>query len=83
MGVIGLALVLHRGGDASSFGIPTWVKVGAGLAIGFGTYAGGWRIIRTLGQRIYSIDAPAPAAKHRLQPAGRDSDRPADSRPRT
>src|SRR5712691_4936911 len=41
MGVIGLALVLHRGGSPSSFGIPTWVKLAAGLAIGFGTYAGG------------------------------------------
>jgi len=59
MGVIGLALVLHRGGSPSSFGIPTWVKLAAGLAISLGTYAGGWRIIRTLGQRIYAIDAPA------------------------
>ena len=59
MGVIALALVLHRGGNPASFGIPIWVKLAAGLAIGLGTYAGGWRIIRTLGQRIYSIDAPA------------------------
>src|SRR5213082_2543682 len=51
MGVIALALVLHRHGDVASLEIPTWVKVAAGLAIGPGTYAGGWRIIRTLGQR--------------------------------
>jgi PiT family inorganic phosphate transporter len=34
---------------------PIWVVVTAGLAIGLGTYAGGWRIIRTLGNRISDI----------------------------
>ncbi len=40
MGVIALALVLHRGGDVSSFTIPAWVKVSAGLAIGRGHVRG-------------------------------------------
>ncbi len=53
MGVIALALYTH--GSISSFYVPTWVKVGAGLTIAAGTYAGGWRIIRTLGQRIYTM----------------------------
>jgi inorganic phosphate transporter, PiT family len=53
MGVIALALYEH--GTISSFYIPTWVKVAAGLTIGAGTYVGGWRIIRTLGQRIYGL----------------------------
>lgn len=54
MGVIALALAAHRG--ASTFdSIPTWVKIAAGLTIAAGTYAGGWRIIRTLGQRIYKM----------------------------
>ena len=53
MGVIALALYTH--GTISSFYIPTWVKLAAGLTIGAGTYAGGWRIIRTLGQRIYKM----------------------------
>jgi inorganic phosphate transporter, PiT family len=54
MGVIALALAAHRG--ASTFDtIPTWVKIAAGLTIAAGTYAGGWRIIRTLGQRIYKM----------------------------
>jgi PiT family inorganic phosphate transporter len=53
MGVIALALYEH--GSISSFYIPTWVKVAAGLTIGAGTYVGGWRIIRTLGQRIYGL----------------------------
>jgi PiT family inorganic phosphate transporter len=53
MGVI--ALALSANGTISSFYIPTWVKISAGLAIAAGTYAGGWRIIRTLGQRIYKM----------------------------
>jgi PiT family inorganic phosphate transporter len=31
------------------------VKIAAGLTIAAGTYAGGWRNIRTLGQRIYGL----------------------------
>jgi len=57
MGVIALALYSH--GSIDTFYIPTWVKVSAGLAIGLGTYAGGWRIIRTLGQRVFQMDPPA------------------------
>ena len=53
MGVIALALYTH--GSISSFYIPTWVKITAGLTIAAGTYVGGWRIIRTLGQRIYKL----------------------------
>jgi PiT family inorganic phosphate transporter len=57
MGVI--ALALYSNGSISHFYIPTWVKIAAGLAIGAGTYAGGWRIMRTLGQRVFQIDPPA------------------------
>ena len=53
MGVIALALFTNH--SIASFYIPTWVKIAAGLTIGAGTYAGGWRIIRTLGQRIYGL----------------------------
>jgi PiT family inorganic phosphate transporter len=53
MGVIALALYAH--GSISTVYVPTWVKVVAGLTIAAGTYAGGWRIIRTLGQRIYKM----------------------------
>jgi PiT family inorganic phosphate transporter len=56
MGVIALALYAH--GDISTFYIPTWVKIAAGLAIAGGTYAGGWRIMRTMGQRIFQMDPP-------------------------
>jgi inorganic phosphate transporter, PiT family len=57
MGVI--ALALYANGSIDTFYIPTWVKVAAGLAIGLGTYAGGWRIMRTLGQRVFQMDPPA------------------------
>ena len=54
MGVIALALAIHAG-HPHQLDIPTWVKIAAGLAIALGTYTGGWRIIRTLGQRIYGM----------------------------
>jgi PiT family inorganic phosphate transporter len=56
MGVIALAIVLHDNGSVADLTIPTWVKVSAGVAIGLGTYAGGWRIIRTLGQRVFRME---------------------------
>jgi len=57
MGVIALALFTN--GSIDHFYIPTWVKIAAGVAIGAGTYVGGWRIMRTLGQRIFQIDPPS------------------------
>ena len=57
MGVIALALFETK--HISHFYIPTWVIVAAGLAIGAGTYVGGWRIMRTLGQRIFDIEPPS------------------------
>src|SRR5690242_9823658 len=54
MGVI--ALALFEAGKISHFYIPSWVIVTAGLAIAAGTYAGGWRIMRTIGQRVIDIE---------------------------
>ena len=65
MGVITLALVTS-GHQAKFDHIPTWVIVSAGLAIGLGTYVGGWRIMRTLGQRLYKME---PAAGFSAQTA--------------
>ena len=64
MGVIALVLFAH--GSIDHFYIPTWVKVAAGLAIALGTYVGGWRIMRTLGQRLYKME---PAAGFSAQAA--------------
>ncbi|MGZ4353420.1 MAG: anion permease, partial [Gaiellaceae bacterium] len=57
MGVIALALYTHHSID--HFYVPTWVKIAAGVAMGAGTYIGGWRIMRTLGQRVFSMDPPS------------------------
>jgi PiT family inorganic phosphate transporter len=55
MGVVVLALVAGGYHDASD-DIPVWVVVGAATAISLGTYAGGWRVMRTLGRRIIELD---------------------------
>ena len=57
MGVIVLALVAGGYHDQSG-DIPLWVVFGAAGAISLGTYAGGWRIMRTLGRRIIELDPP-------------------------
>jgi len=54
MGVMTLALVV--GGMHSGDSIPFWVKVSAALAISLGTYAGGWRIMKTLGKKVIEVD---------------------------
>jgi inorganic phosphate transporter, PiT family len=56
MGVITLALVAHGTIDAHHVHVPGWVVASAASAIALGTYAGGWRIIRTLGTRIIKMD---------------------------
>jgi inorganic phosphate transporter, PiT family len=58
MGVITLALIVHGSLPAEGFEIPFWVKLAAATAIAAGSYAGGWRLIRTLGSRLTSIDPP-------------------------
>ncbi len=54
MGVITLTLIT-AGLLAPGSPPPSWVVLAAGLAIGLGTYMGGWRIIRTLGRRVSDI----------------------------
>jgi inorganic phosphate transporter, PiT family len=56
MGVITLALVAHGSLSASHVQVPAWVVVTSATAIALGTYAGGWRIIRTVGTRIIKMD---------------------------
>jgi len=53
MGVITLALVTS--GHLDEFRVPLWVVLSAAAAIALGTYAGGWRIMRTLGRRIIQL----------------------------
>ena len=60
MGVITLALVAHGSLSPDHAAVPAWVVVLSATAIALGTYAGGWRIIRTVGSRIIRMD-PAQA----------------------
>jgi phosphate/sulfate permease len=53
MGIITLALVTS--GHLSSFDVPLWVILSSAAAISAGTYAGGFRIMRTLGRRIIQL----------------------------
>jgi PiT family inorganic phosphate transporter len=56
MGVIALALVVT--GHLQGFSIPLWVIFASAVAMGLGTLSGGWRVIRTLGNRITRLDSP-------------------------
>src|ERR1700712_2333824 len=57
MGVI--TLVLITGGyQAEGTGPVTWVILACGLAMGLGTYSGGWRIMRTMGKGVVDVKAP-------------------------
>jgi inorganic phosphate transporter, PiT family len=57
MGVVMMALVIS-GDQAFGDPIPVWVKIVCALMLSLGTYAGGWRIMRTLGRKIIELDPP-------------------------
>jgi PiT family inorganic phosphate transporter len=57
MGVIFLALVT-TGHAQEGDNLPLWVVIGAAGAISLGTYAGGGRIMRTMGRKIIALDPP-------------------------
>jgi PiT family inorganic phosphate transporter len=68
MGVMSLALLANGNLSSQNFHVPTWVVVSAASAIALGTYAGGWRIIRTLGWNILKLD-PATGMSAQLMGA--------------
>jgi PiT family inorganic phosphate transporter len=53
MGVITMALVSY--GLLPVFDVPTWVKLSCALAMGLGTAAGGWKIIKTIGKDFVKL----------------------------
>ncbi len=57
MGIITLVLI-SSGKLSAGSGPPTWVILTAGLAIALGTYTGGWRIIRTMGNGLTDVESP-------------------------
>jgi len=58
MGIIVLAL-FTGGYQSSSTHVPEWVFWSSATVLAFGTYSGGWRIIRTLGRKVIDLDPPA------------------------
>jgi inorganic phosphate transporter, PiT family len=67
MGVITLALVAEGSISSTHVYVPTWVIIASATAIALGTYAGGWRIIKTTGMRIIKMD---PSQGFAAQSAG-------------
>ncbi len=53
MGVITMALVSY--GMLPTFVVPVWVKIACAVAMGLGTAAGGWRIIKTVGKDFVKL----------------------------
>jgi PiT family inorganic phosphate transporter len=53
MGVI--AALLLAGGQAEALSVPLWVKIACGASLTVGTAMGGWRIVRTIGRRIFRL----------------------------
>jgi PiT family inorganic phosphate transporter len=53
MGII--ASLLFTGGLIKTFEVPLWVVLSAHAAIGLGTLTGGWRIVKTMGQKITKL----------------------------
>ena len=52
-----IAALLLAGGETGTLTAPIWVKVACAVALTAGTALGGWRIIRTVGRRIYRIQS--------------------------
>ncbi len=54
MGIITLALVIF--GYQTEVSIPFWVKVSCAGAMGLGTAMGGWKIVKTMGHKIFKLE---------------------------
>lgn len=53
MGVI--AALLLAAGRLQTFAVPLWAKLGCGATLTLGTALGGWRIVGTVGRRIFRL----------------------------
>lgn len=56
MGIITLALVAVGMQASTNLVPPLWVKIACALAMATGTSVGGWRIIRTMGGKIFKLE---------------------------
>jgi len=52
-----IAALLLAGGRIDTLSAPAWVAPACAIALTLGTALGGWRIIRTVGRRIYRIES--------------------------
>jgi PiT family inorganic phosphate transporter len=57
MGII-LAILIAAGYLGKDADIPGWVAMSCYAAMGLGTLAGGWRIVKTMGQKICLLQPP-------------------------
>jgi PiT family inorganic phosphate transporter len=53
MGII--ASLLYSSGHMKEFHIPLWIVLSAHTAIALGTLSGGWRVVKTMGQKIVKL----------------------------
>ena len=54
MGVITLALLIF--GEIDVVEVPLWVKLSCAGAMALGTAVGGWKIVKTMGHRIFKLE---------------------------
>jgi inorganic phosphate transporter, PiT family len=50
-----LAALLLANGTIDSLSVPVWTKLACAIALTMGTAVGGWRIVKTIGRRIFRI----------------------------
>ena len=53
MGIITMALVSY--GALATFKVPLWVMIACATAMGLGTSMGGWKVIRTMGNKLFKL----------------------------
>ena len=54
MGIITLALFTF--GEIPEMTVPFWVKIACALSMGLGTASGGWKIVKTMGHKIFKLE---------------------------
>jgi PiT family inorganic phosphate transporter len=53
VGVLAVLLLAH--GTTQSLAVPVWTKLACSVALTAGTALGGWRIVKTIGRRLFRI----------------------------
>jgi PiT family inorganic phosphate transporter len=53
MGVV--AVLLLAGGQTETLSVPLWVRLACAASLTVGTAVGGWRVVRTIGRRLFHL----------------------------